>query len=295
VSDLAVVVVTHQSASDLPRCLESLLHRLDGVDASVVVSDSGSTDATVAVARSYPVHVVPGRNDGFGAGCNRVLGHEAVRDARWVLFLNPDTELVDGSLAAVVRRCDALDGLGVASVRQVDVTGTTWPTGRRYPNAARLLAEAVGGPLQRFGQWDLDIDCYERERDFDWLVGAFLIARRAALDEVGAFDERFFLYSEEVDLCLRIRRAGWRVVHLPVASYRHYKPGRAVTARELHLTYAQRVYAEKWFSRPHRALFRAAIVAKHARCALDPWRSELERRRARARLRGALLRRVPAP
>jgi GT2 family glycosyltransferase len=111
----------------------------------------------------------------------------------------------------------------------------------------------------------VDLDRHHREVDCDWTLGAFMLVRREALLSAGVMDERFFLQCEEPDLCLRIKRAGWSVRHIPVMSIIHHagKGGRKarMAAQE---TYARRQYAYKHFSAAHRALYLSAIGARHA-------------------------------
>ena len=98
---------------------------------------------------------------------------------------------------------------------------------RLFPSASRALGDSLG--LERFprrpdwlGERELRLERYDHEFEGDWTIGSFLLVRREAFDAVGGFDERFFLYSEEVDLCLRVRRAGWKVVHSPAVTILHH-------------------------------------------------------------------------
>ena len=148
-------------------------------------------------------------------------------DARYVLFLNPDTELLEGTLGELVAELDDRPEVGIAGVRQIGADGNVYPTMRRFPNVARALGDALG--LERLaarpgslGERELVDDRYDREFESDWTIGSFMLARSEALAATGGFDERFFVYSEEVDLCLRIKRAGWKIVHLPTMTILHH-------------------------------------------------------------------------
>jgi GT2 family glycosyltransferase len=151
----------------------------------------------------------------------------ATTNARYVLFLNPDTVVLRGSLSALVRRMDARPDVGLAGVRQIDRAGHLALTIRRFPNAVRALGDALAAEaLPRRPRWlgerELDHAVYDREVGCDWTTGSFMLARREAIESAGTVDERFFLYSEETDFCRRIRRAGWAVRHLPWMTIRHY-------------------------------------------------------------------------
>ena len=125
------------------------------------------------------------------------------------------------------------------------------------------------------GERVVELDLHNREVDCDSTVGAFMLVRREALLSAGVMDERFFLQCEEADLCLRIKRAGWSVRHMPMMSIIHHagKGGRKarMAAQE---TYARRQYAHKHFSAAHRALYLSAIGARHALRAVGTGGSE---------------------
>ena len=133
---LAVVIVSHNDAHWLPACLASIADNAGDLDVEIVVVDSGSTDETGAlVAREYPdARLVTTENRGFAAGNNRGL---EVVDAEWVLFLNPDTEIVSGRLEELVSELRRRPEVGLAGVRQFTTDGALYPTMRRFPTALR--------------------------------------------------------------------------------------------------------------------------------------------------------------
>ncbi|HYM53828.1 MAG TPA: glycosyltransferase, partial [Solirubrobacteraceae bacterium] len=177
------------------------------------------------VESNFPgARVVDSANHGFGYGNNR--GLEQTR-ARYVLLLNPDTEIVSGTFGELVDLLDARPEVGLIGVRQITADGTLWPTIRRFPSVSRALGEAFFSehwPIHPAwaGERVLDPAAYEREGECDWPIGSFMLIRREALLSAGLLDERFFIYSEEPDLCLRIRRAGWQVRHLPQMTIVHH-------------------------------------------------------------------------
>ena len=134
-------------------------------------------------------------------------------NADWILFLNPDTEILSGTIAELVSCLRARPTVGLAGVKQIDENGVIDPTIRRFPNAVRTLSVSLGAerlPLHAswLGERELDVLPYDEETVCDWTVGSFMLVRKAALDEVGPMDERFFFYCEETDLCLRMHEAG---------------------------------------------------------------------------------------
>jgi GT2 family glycosyltransferase len=205
-------------------------------------------------------------NRGFAHANNRGV---MTGIGRYVLFLNPDTQLLAGSLAGLVATMDDRPDVGLVGVRQVTADGTLWPTMRYFPGIARALGDALG--CERFsrrpkwaGERELDMTLYERETECDWVSGSFMLARREAGLSAGLFDERFFLYSEEPDLCLRMKRAGWGIRHLPTMTILHHsgKGGTRpkMTAQDV---FTRRQYADKHFSRARRAGYLAAVGTKH--------------------------------
>jgi N-acetylglucosaminyl-diphospho-decaprenol L-rhamnosyltransferase len=302
ITDIAVIIVTYNSAGWIRACLHSVFARLGGLVADVVVVDAESRDRTVdIVASEFPaVRVIRCRNRGFGYANNRAL---MTCDARYVLFLNPDTEILQGTIAGLVDGLDRRPGVGLIGVRQVNGAGDLDPTIRRFPNALRALgdnlsAERLPGRPGWLGERETNLGIYDFEVECDWTSGSFMLARREALESSGFFDERFFMYSEETDLCKRIKAAGWEVRHLPSMTIRHYGADVTVEPTLESLQFHSRIaYARKHFSRPHRALHFAVLALGLSLRSFYPGRGEVARRRreaSRAAL-NTILGRSPVP
>ena len=264
-SDLAVIVVSYNSRDWLEACVASVYEHAGDLDVDVVVVDNASTDGSAElVERRFPAaRVERAPNHGFAAGNNR--GLETV-DAPFVLFLNPDAAIVEGSLAALVEAVRARPRVGLVGCRQLAQDGTLHPTIRRFPTPVRLFFEAFGSerfPLRAswLGQRELDPSRYDEEVDCDWTSGSFMLARSAALADSGPMDERYFLFMEETDLCLRIKRAGWEIRHLPTMTITHptirEQAAPAIVAQE---AFSRRLYARKNFRGPRRWLLVAAMA-----------------------------------
>lgn len=320
-----MIVVSTNDAGWLTPCLNTLFEHAGQLDLDVVIADNESTDGTAELVRDrFPrARVVRCRNRGFGHANNRAA---LTCDARYFLFLNPDTEILDGSLADLVALLDREPNIGLASVRQVTADGVLYPTIRRFPNAVRAFGEAIGcerfpRAFARVGPRELDLRAYDRETDSDWLTGAFMLVRAEALLGAGLFDERFFMSSEEVDLAYRIKQAGWRVVHTPAMTILHHvHMGKPLGLRmEAQYAFARRQYAQKHFSAIHRAVYLGLVRGGHRlrlirgslpgmdRYGRDAARGALRALRgiepppygdppsSAVAARGALLRPVPAP
>src|SRR6266540_504849 len=212
---LDVVVVTYNSRSEIERCLDAILAQTPP-DGQVVVVDNASDDGTPAlVAQRYPqVRLIANdRNAGFGAGNN-----QAIRTTRGdlVILVNPDCEVQPGALAALVQFMAAHPRAAVAGGRLRYGDGAFQHAAFRFPTLYQIALDffpinwrqsesRLNGRNPR--AWD------ERAFECDFVLGALMCVRRAAIDQVGLFDEAFFMYAEEVDWCSRYKRAGWKVWH----------------------------------------------------------------------------------
>jgi len=221
---VAVVVVTWNSRDEIGACLGSLA-RLT-VPSEVVVVDNASADGTAALVQAtFPaVRVLePGSNLGFGAASNR--GWRATA-APAVLFLNPDTEVDQGAVESLLAVFDRRPEVGIVGPATRDGNGTPqvsfgpdltpWSEWRqrRLVRGVEAREEAAIAALRAIGS---------REHEPDWVSGSCLLVRRALLERLGGFDERFFLYEEDVDLCTRARQAGARVLFTPEARVVHHR------------------------------------------------------------------------
>jgi hypothetical protein len=267
VDDLAIITVSTNEARWLRTCLSTVYEHAGDISLDVVIADNESTDGTQELVESeFPkARVVRCRNLGFAHGNNRGL---LTTNARYVLFLNPDTETIEGTYEDLVRAMDARPNVGLIGVRQLDGDRELFPTIRRFPGPARAWANALGSERWggRAGSWagerELDMTVYEREVDCDWTSGSFMLARREALESAGYLDERFFIYCEEPDLCLRIKQAGWEVRHLPTMTIVHYAGKAGINPKmEAQDAYARRQYARKHFRPARRAAYLSGIGA----------------------------------
>jgi N-acetylglucosaminyl-diphospho-decaprenol L-rhamnosyltransferase len=215
------IVVAYNSAGTLRAAVEPLA-AIDGVH--VIVVDNASPDASAATIADLPVTLVrAAENRGFAAGCN--LGTPQ-GDAPYVLLINPDARIGRADLDALVAELDGDELLAVAAPRILEADGTVAPSLRRFPRLRSTYAQALflHRILPRAGWTDelvRDPDAYARPGDPDWVSGACMLVRRSALTEVGGLDEGFFLYCEDIDLCARLRDAGWGIRYVPAASARH--------------------------------------------------------------------------
>jgi N-acetylglucosaminyl-diphospho-decaprenol L-rhamnosyltransferase len=221
--DASVVVVTYNSAAWIERCLESVR----GLETIVV--DNGSTDGTVALVRErFPaVRLLEQENAGMGGGNNAGM---RIASGRYFLLLNSDAWVVGDAVAQLVAFADEHPEAAVVGPRLLNPDGSLQRSARAFPTLWRLATEYLflrklaprSRTLNRFYEGGFDHDVV---REVDWLFGACLLVRRDAADEVGLFDEDFFMFSEETDWCYRFRQAGWKVYFFPGAEVVHVGGG----------------------------------------------------------------------
>ena len=300
--DIAIIIVTHDSALWILPCLKSLFAHLGAIRADVVVADTESTDRTAElVDAEFPAaRVVRCRNGGFAYANNRAL---ITCNARYVLFLNPDTEIWQGTISELVQAMEAREDVGLIGVRQVSPEGRVDRTIRHFPNAVRALGDALSaerlpGRPRWLGERELDPGAYDREIECDWTSGSFMLVRREAIEAAGFLDERFFMYSEETDFCRRIRSAGWRIRHMPTMTIMHDgAEARVSPGIESLSSYNRMLYARKHFSWPHRVLYFAAVLLRNGIRSVYAGRGEEGRLRREANRAAVstLLGRSPVP
>jgi N-acetylglucosaminyl-diphospho-decaprenol L-rhamnosyltransferase len=263
--DLDVVIVSHRDERWLEACLKSLENARGACTYRTTIVEIGGSP--IALAETSSRRVLYTANRGFAAANNDGARGSA---ADFLLFLNPDTELTHGTLEGLVRTMGDRSEVGLLSVRQVTSDGSLWPSLHRFPSLRRALAAAAASERwprlgKRLGERILDEDRYSQGGPFDWTTGAVFAVRREAFEAVDGFDERFFLFSEETDLCKRIHEMGWQAYHEPGITFVHHAGKAGVhPPREAQMAYGRLQYARKHFSRPGAIGYHAILVMHHA-------------------------------
>ena len=221
---IAVVVVNYESGPALLRCVEGW--QADGA-AEVVIVDNGSRDGSVERVRTrFPdlEVVVPGENLGYGSAANRGVAAAA---SPMILVCNPDLDVRPGALAALAGALDQDPECAMVGPMIRTSGGERYPSARKFPSLVDAGGHALFGifaPGNRFTRSYQQADLVDRPDGptvVDWLSGACFLVRRSAFEEVGGFDESYFMYAEDVDLCWRLHEAGWRVSWVPDAEVTH--------------------------------------------------------------------------
>jgi len=225
-AQIAIVIVSYNTRALLLESLASVIESRHGTSVELIVVDNASEDGSLEAARAaFPQVIVIGNatNRGFGAACNQAI---QATHAPLILLLNSDARLTPEALRALSDCMHRQEHCGAAGCRLVNERGEAMTNTRNFLTPLNQALEMVS-PTRSFilrrlyrthrPRVDADkIDC-----SVDWIDGACLMLRRAALDEVGLFDERFFMYSEDEDLCYRLKESGWTVCYTAAGTAVH--------------------------------------------------------------------------
>ncbi len=271
---VTAVVVNYESGDELTTCVEAL--RRDRVT-DIVVVDNGSSDGSLqrCLLRHADLAVVrPGRNVGYGAAVNRGV---AATTSELVLVCNPDLVVSAGAVAAMAEVLTQEPGAGLVGPLLRTAAGDRYPSARRFPSLVDSAGHAALGlfkPNNRFTRAYHQAELADDTRGahtVDWVSGACFLVRRSMFEAVGGFDESYFMYLEDVDLCRRLGRAGWRTVYVPAAEATHLQgtstsrhPYRMVLAHHRSLLRFASSSTEGW----HRALLPLVVLGIAGRTGL---------------------------
>jgi len=225
--DLSVIIVSYNTREILRACLDKVLQAGEGMNMQVIVVDNASRDGSAEmVQQDFPtIQVIASDiNLGFAAGNNLGFKHAS---GRYIVLLNPDAMLPTDALQVAMQHMEENPDAGMGGARLLGRTGKLEPSARKFPSLLNEIL-VISGLAARFpgsrffGRFDRSWDDPERPAKVDWVPGAFAIIRKSALLEIGEFDERFFLYYEEVDLCRRFNNGGWGIWYWPDIIVRHW-------------------------------------------------------------------------
>jgi N-acetylglucosaminyl-diphospho-decaprenol L-rhamnosyltransferase len=268
--ELSVIIVSWNVRELLRRCLLSLAPHRAAIAMQIIVVDSASGDGSAEmVAADFPwVELVASPdNVGFPAANNIGL---AMARGRFILLLNPDTEIVGEALATLIAYLQDNPDVGIAGPQLLNPDGSVQSSRRRFPTLATGFFESTWlqslAPRRLLARYYAEDLPHGETGDVDWITGAAMMARQEVVEQVGGLDPGYFMYSEELDWCRRIRAAGWRVVYLPAAQIVHHagkSSEQAVTARHINFQRAKLRYYQKYHGSAAAWLLRLFLLASY--------------------------------
>ena len=236
--NISFLIVSWNVRELLQRAVQAILDDTRDLEIEIVVVDNASRDGTVEMLRadfsatalgtSPNVRVIANEeNVGFTRGNNQGI---EIAQGRYLFLINPDTEIQRGATRALLEFMDASENarVGIIAPRLYYADGSLQSSRRRFPKFSTALFEST--KLEQWFPHNSLITDYRllntddsQTQDVDWVVGAAMFVRRAVIEQIGGLDERFFMYSEELDFCKRAKQAGWRVVYFPDARVLHHE------------------------------------------------------------------------
>ena len=251
--DLSIIIVSWNVSKLLYDCLQSIAENKGELAVEVIVVDSASSDDTPEmVAQEFPwVYLIAcDENVGFPRGNNLGMAHA---NGRFILLLNPDTQIVGHALQTMIAYLESNPEIGMVGPQLLNSDGTVQSSRRRFPTLGTAFFEstwlepyAPKAILEDYFVLDVPDD---KIATVDWVVGACMMTRYEIAESVGGMDEAYFMYSEELDWCRRVKQAGWDVVYLPTAQVVHHygkSSDQAVTHRHINFNRAKLRYFRKY-------------------------------------------------
>src|ERR1700754_4230793 len=271
--ELVVVTVTYSPGPHLDRFLATLAHATER-PVTVILADNGSTDgAPEEAAQRHPnarlLHT--GGNLGYGTAVNRAVA-EITPESEFVVVANPDVQWGPRSIDLLLEAAERWPRAGSLGPLDRDPDGSVYPSARHLPSLIRGGMHAVVGPFWKSNPWTAEYRqqrTVPSERAVGWLSGSCLLLRRSAFDEVSGFDERYFMYMEDVDLGDRLGEAGWQNVYVPSAEILHDKghstgrdPARNLAAHHTSTYIYLADRHPRWWQAPLRGAMRGALEVR---------------------------------
>lgn len=212
---LSVIIVTHNSSRHIKRCLDSIVKKKPK-NSEIIVVDNGSTDQTINILKKYKnIFLVQSQSNlGFGKasnlGATKALGE-------FLFFLNPDTKVIDNALNELLNFAENNE-FGIAAPQLIQPDGTIQPSVSHSSGIWNAIKEYVLGYKNSYSEY---VPKGEKKIEVEAVYGAALLVRRSLFEKLGAFDERYFMYFEDLDLCRKVRNSGLKIYYLPMIKIYH--------------------------------------------------------------------------
>jgi GT2 family glycosyltransferase len=226
--DIDIIIVNFNSTKHLLRCIESIKYHLNGISANVIVHDNASTDCPESLAKIDPdiFYIKSYSNFGFSKAINQSV---KLCKSQYILLLNPDTIICDGFFKSSLEFISTNSGIGLIGPKVLEKNGNVQGSARSFPTPLTALfgrnspitKKFPNNPITKKNVLTIGHDGIST-LSVDWVSGACMLIRREAFESVDGFDEKFFLYWEDTDLCKRMKDRGWQIIYFPIAKIIHY-------------------------------------------------------------------------
>ncbi len=226
--DASIIIVGWNTCDLVRQAIKSVFDTAQTTRVEVIYVDNASSDQTVEmVRREFPsVNVIANsENLGFVKGNNQAI---AVSQGRYLILLNSDAQLLDYTLDRCISFMEAHPETGIVGCELLNSDGSFQAGYWDFPTFAYQITCLTGKVAQDFKAWKATYSPTPAVREADWISGAYMVVRRQAVEQAGMMDERFFMYSEEVEWCLRIKKAGWKVHYLSDVKVIHHHRGSSI-------------------------------------------------------------------
>lgn len=228
--DVSIVIVNYNQKNLLKECLKGILLVKPKLNYEIIVVDNNSTDGSQEIIKNYESkienfkYIFNKKNLGFASGCNAGI---KIAQGKYILILNPDIVVLENSIEEIYKFMEENQDVGIAGPKLLNPDHSIQPSCYRYPTLLiPILRRTFLGKFKwakkKMDQYLMADFDHLKKKEVDWLLGACLMIRKKMLDEIGLFDERFFLYFEDVDLCRRAKAVGWKVYYYPSSEMVHY-------------------------------------------------------------------------
>jgi GT2 family glycosyltransferase len=223
VIDLSIIIVNWNTKEYLLPCVKSIFEKGEGISKEVIVVDNGSQDGSGSeIKNAFPfIHLIQNvKNLGFAKAANQGLQKAS---GRYVLLLNPDTQLKDGAIERLISFMDSHPDVGIAGAQLLNGNGSRQNSIAKFPSlTTELLNKSLLRRLfpKKFPGKEKD---YPEPIEVDSVIGACMMVRREATEQAGLLDEDYYLFLEETDWCYRMKKAGWKIYHVSQAEIYHFQ------------------------------------------------------------------------
>lgn len=278
---ISIIIISFNVEKLLKECLESIYRESQSAPFDIWVVDNNSRDNSVRMIKDHfpEVHLIENEdNVGFPKANNQAI---AKSTADYILLLNPDTIIRDHAIDKMVAFMDAHPDVGVSGCRVLNEDGSLQPACRRSVPTPRVAFFHLSGLSKLFpnsktmAKYNLTYLDPDQPHEVDAVSGAFLLIRKAVVDRIGALDEDFFIYGEDMDWCIRAKNAGWKVMYYPEAKILHYKGiGCSTNSRKTSYEFYRAMYLfhKKYFAKDHSPVTNLLIYIGIVLRALLSWR-----------------------